>query len=212
MEADIKLCFQRLAWPALTRKSTEAPRSIVDRRHPMIGRAPQRKPDIVTRFGWVAALLFSVRRQVGAVEAATSFPRIRAGTLALAGGFAPAKSGLTLVTIGRLTGAATLGLVIAALVDFALSRRWLKWAGTVMPWRVALGLMARLLPIAILLSLPWSLQLAVGRAFSFAAVFLAMLDMTVGLALVGTILAATAIFRLSLILQGVFWPTDRLWR
>jgi len=52
------------------------------------------------------------------------------------------------------------------------------------------------LPIAFLAALPWVIRLATGRAFSFAAIFVAKLDLTLGLAIVGSILSASALVRI----------------
>ena len=43
------------------------------------------------------------------------------------------------------------------------------------------------------------MQFATGRAFSLGVVFFAMLDVTAGLALVGTILASSALLRLAIL-------------
>jgi CubicO group peptidase (beta-lactamase class C family) len=134
----------------------------------------------------------------GALPAARTFPNMRAGALAIASGKTPEPAGLSTVTIGRWSAAATLILAVAALMDL---RGWRR-AGTALTWRAAAGLAARFVPIFLLLSLPWLLQFASGRAFSFEAIFFAMLDLAAGLAFVGTILASSAFCRLALIARN----------
>ncbi len=131
----------------------------------------------------------------GALPAAVTFPNIRAGALAIASGKSPEPSGVSSVAIGRWAGAVTLFLTSAAVMDLSNWRR----AGTALTWRAAAGQAARLIPFIFLLSLPQILQFASGRAFSFEAIFFAMLDLTVGLAIVGAVLALSAFCRLALI-------------
>ncbi len=138
----------------------------------------------------------------GALPAAVTFPKLRAGALAIGSGKTPEPSGVSPVTIGRWAGAVTLILVAAALVDLRSGRR----TAIALTWGVAARLAARLVPITFLLSLPQLLQFASGRAFSFQAIFFAMLDLTAGLAIVGTILALSAFFRLALISRNVVRP------
>ncbi len=142
----------------------------------------------------------------GILPAATTFSKMRAGALAIADGRAPELPGQSLAMTGRLAGAITLILVVAAIMDLAKLRRWIRWARTAPTGRVALGLAARCFPIALLLSLPWVLQFASGRAFSFEAIFFALLDVTAGLAIVGTILALSAILRLGFLAQSAVSP------
>ena len=66
-------------------------------------------------------------------------------------------------------------------------------------------MLARLVPITLLLLLPWVLQRASGRAFSFEAVFFAMLGVTVDLAIVGGILAASVLARLAWLVRIGLW-------
>lgn len=143
----------------------------------------------------------------GALPAVAALPRMRAAVLAVANGDAPEVSGTSLVTIGRWAGVVTSILMVAALIDVAVLLRCRRWAGPTSAWRIALGLVTRLLPIALLLSLPWVLQHNVGRAFSFEAVFFAMLDVTAGLAIVGSILATSAFLRLVLLVWTALSPT-----
>jgi CubicO group peptidase (beta-lactamase class C family) len=157
------------------------------------------KPD--RRLG--AVLLYGVG---GALLSATTFPMIRTGVLAIADGASPPLAGRSLVTIGRWASLVMLILVVASLIDLAAVRRWRSWARTAPTWRIAVGLAIRLLPIALLLSLPWVLQFASGRAFSFEAIFFAMLDATVGLACLGTILALSALLRLAFFARGNLRP------
>lgn len=142
----------------------------------------------------------------GILPIATTFPKMRAGALAIAVDRAPELPGQSLVTIGRLAGVITLILLVAAIMDLTTLRRWSRWATTAPTGRVVLGLAARWFPIALLLSLPWVLQVASGRAFSLEAIFFAMLDVTLGLAIVGTVLAFSAILRLAFLAQNAVSP------
>ena len=146
---------------------------------------PERKLGIV--------LLYGVG---GALPAATTFPTIRAGALAIANGDEPEIAGRSLVTIGQWAGAITLILIVAALVDAAALLHWKRSTRAAPTWKSAMGLAARLFPVVLLLLLPWVLQFVSGRAFSFEAIFFAMLDVTIGLAIVGGILAVSAFARL----------------
>ena len=78
---------------------------------------PERNLDIVLLYGGG-----------GALPAATTFPIVRAGVLAVTNGDEPERPGLSLVTIGRRVGAVTLILIVAALVDVAVLLRWTRWA------------------------------------------------------------------------------------
>lgn len=138
----------------------------------------------------------------GALPAAVTFPNIRAGALAIASGKSPEPSGVSSVAIGRWAGAVTLILTVVALMDLSSWRR----VRTALTWRATAGLAARFIPFIFLLSLPQILQFAIGRAFSFEAIFFAMLDLTAGLAIVGMILALSAVFRLALIAQNAWQP------
>jgi CubicO group peptidase (beta-lactamase class C family) len=138
----------------------------------------------------------------GALPAAVTFPKVRAGALAIASGKSPPPPGVSLVTMGRWAGAVTLILAVAALMDL---RRWRR-TGTALTWSAAAGLAARLVPIIFLLSLPQILQFASGRAFSFKAIFFAMLDLTAGLAIVGTILSLSALLPLGFLARNVWRP------
>lgn len=117
-----------------------------------------------------------------------------------------AVTGRSCVTIGRWTSLVTVVLVFTALIDLATLQRWRSWARTAPTWGIAVGLAARLFPVVLLLSLPWVLQFVSGRAFSLEAVFFAMLDVTVGLAVVGAILALSASVRLAHIARGTLRP------
>lgn len=141
----------------------------------------------------------------GALPTATTFPKIRADVLAIANGDEPEKPGRSLVTIGRWAGAMTLILAVAALIDAAALLGWMRSSRGAFDWKSAMGLTARLLPAALLLSLPWLLQFASGRAFSFEAIYFAMLDVTVSLTIVGAILATSALIRLVWFMQTGFW-------
>jgi hypothetical protein len=59
------------------------------------------------------------------------------------------------------------------------------------PWTV-LRIAALVTPGVVLVCLPWLIEMSSGRAFSFIMLFQGMLDLTIGLAVCGTLLIISA--------------------
>ena len=85
-------------------------------------------------------------------------------------------------------------LVAISAALFDLWRR-LQACATPQRWRVAAGLARRLIPLAGLLMVPWTVEHFSGRAFSLRALGLAMIDVLAGWAVVAANWAAAAAVR-----------------
>ena len=123
-------------------------------------------------------------------------PRIKCGVIDLLDGKEPTRSGLTTRQFGFGTAALTL-------IGFALSFRSL-WhrlrLGEPQPhnraWWGIFRLARLFAPALMLLSLPWLIAYASGRAFSFSMLFKAILDLTFGLAFCGAVMMASGLIQI----------------
>lgn len=136
----------------------------------------------------------------GPLPAATVLPKIRDGAFAIATGKPLPQSNASFKNIGRGAAIVTFVLAVLALLDLYSVRKWAQ-ASPVVTWRSVAGVIVRLTPMAIFIPLPRLFQLFHGRAFNFEVTFFAMLDMTIGLLIVSSILAASAVWRMVVMAQ-----------
>jgi CubicO group peptidase (beta-lactamase class C family) len=128
-------------------------------------------------------------------HALLAFPRLRGVLLRAATAASTATDGFTVRAFGLGAAAATVLMAAACLFDFSRTRSWVSWAQRAARWKVGSSLGLRLVPLAVLITLPEIIQVTTGRAFSLRATALAMLDIAVPLAMIGSILGAGALLR-----------------
>ena len=128
----------------------------------------------------------------GFLPVRSAFPRLRAGLAAFTSTQTPLPAGVDARWLGASLFVAWLLAIGAALFDI-----WRGFQGSATPtrWRTAAGIALRLIPLAGLLMVPWTVEHFSGRAFSLRALGLAMIDILAGWALLAATLAAAGAVR-----------------
>ncbi len=123
------------------------------------------------------------------------FPRLREILLRAMLTVPSAERTRTVRAFGVGAAVATALLATLCLIDLSRARHWASWAQRAARWKVGLSLTLRLVPLACLIMLPQLIEAATGRAFSFRATALAMLDIIVPLATCGALFALGAMIK-----------------
>ena len=128
----------------------------------------------------------------GFLPVRSAFPRLREGLAAFASNQYPQPAGIDVKLLGAGLFVAWFVAIGAALFDL-----WRGSQNSAPPerWRAAAGVVLRLIPLALLLMVPWTVEHFSGRAFSLRALSLAMVDILAGWALLALIEAAAAAAR-----------------
>jgi CubicO group peptidase (beta-lactamase class C family) len=124
--------------------------------------------------------------------AALAFPRIKSGLITLLEGRNPERNGVTVRQLGLGAAAVTFaGFILCLRMLWHQVYRSTPEIPVRASWTV-LRIAALVSPVALLVCLPWLIEMASGRAFSFIMLFEGMLDLTIGLALCGVALILSA--------------------
>ena len=128
----------------------------------------------------------------GFLPVRSAFPTLREGIASLVSNRVPQAAGIDARMLGAGFFVAWLVAIGAALFDL-----WRGVQASAPPerWRAVTGVVLRLIPLAALLMVPWTVEHFSGRAFSLLALSLAMIDILAGWALVASIEAAAAAAR-----------------
>ena len=125
----------------------------------------------------------------GLLPVRLAFPAIGEGLAALIARQAPPSSGLGSRALGAGLLLAWLAVCLAALFDLW---RQIRAVASISRWRVALGVALRLVPLLLLIAVPWTVAHFSDRVFSVQALGLAMIDILAGWAVVALVEVAAA--------------------
>jgi CubicO group peptidase (beta-lactamase class C family) len=139
--------------------------------------------------GYGVAIMYNVYSLPAALLA---FPRIKSGVIALLEGRPPGRNGVTVRQLGLVAAAVTfVGFILFLRLLWHQIYRSMPATPVRAAW-IALRIAVLVTPGAILVFLPWIIEMSSGRAFSFIMLYKGMLDLTIGLALCGAALLVSA--------------------
>jgi CubicO group peptidase (beta-lactamase class C family) len=139
--------------------------------------------------GYGIVILYDVYSLPAALIA---FPNIKSGLIALLEGRKPEQSVVTVRQLGFVTAMLTfVGFILCLRMLWHQIYRRTPATPVRAPWTI-LRIAALVTPGIVLVCLPWLIEMSSGRAFSFIMLFQGMLDLTIGLAVCGTLLIISA--------------------